>query len=115
MIRLLEREGGNRMTIRVKGYVTFRTLVGERRLELREGQQLSLHNLLVCLSAEIGPAFEEQVFDPASGEVRAHVSILINGRQCTHPADRLATFLKDGDEIAIFPPIAGGSPKANAT
>ena len=103
------------MTIRVKGYVTFRTLVGERRLELREGQPLSLHDLLVDLSAEIGAAFVEQVFDPATGEVRAHVSILVNGRQFTHPADRLATSLKDGDEIAIFPPIAGGSREANTT
>ena len=96
------------MSIRVKGYVTFRTLVGERKFELQEGQKLSLQELLASLGAEIGPEFQEKVFDPTTGEVRAHVSVLVNGKQCTHPADRMGTELKDGDEVAIFPPMAGG-------
>jgi MoaD family protein len=99
------------MSIKVKGYVTFRGLVGERSVEIAEDQALSLRVLLERLGQDIGAEFREQIFEPAGGEVRPHVSVLINGRQWNHLSGGLETELKDGDEIAIFLPIAGGSPQ----
>jgi molybdopterin synthase sulfur carrier subunit len=38
------------------------------------------------------------------GEVHQHVAIYVN----SEPIDGLATLLKDGDEVAIIPALAGG-------
>lgn len=42
------------------------------------------------------------------GKVKTFYKIFVNGRDVEH-IKGLDTELKDGDEIAIFPPIAGGS------
>jgi molybdopterin converting factor small subunit len=37
-----------------------------------------------------------------------HLVILLNGMHYKHLPDGLNTILKDGDTLAIFPPVAGG-------
>ena len=39
-----------------------------------------------------------------NGQIRPHVIITING----HPTDQPDTLVTEQDQIAIFPPIAGG-------
>jgi MoaD family protein len=96
------------MAIIVKGYLTFRKIVGERSFPLSEGESMTVDDLLARLSNEIGEQFNELVFDPQTGALSQHVSVLVNGRHCSHLPDKLDTQLKDGDEVAIFPPLAGG-------
>ncbi|MGD8857203.1 MAG: MoaD/ThiS family protein [Chloroflexota bacterium] len=40
--------------------------------------------------------------------VSRQVAILVNGRHYSHLPNGLNTKLKDGDDVALFPPIAGG-------
>jgi molybdopterin converting factor small subunit len=36
------------------------------------------------------------------------MAVIINGRSYQNLPAKLGTHLKDGDEVAIFPPMAGG-------
>jgi len=70
---------------------------------------MTLRQLIARLAKELGEEFSRSVQDPTSDTgIRPEVSILINGRHHTHLPDRLDTQLADGDEVAIFPPVAGG-------
>jgi molybdopterin synthase sulfur carrier subunit len=93
------------MVIRVKGYLTFRKLVGERHIKVGEGG--TARALLEQLEAEVGERFVVGGFDRRGGR-QPHVPVLINGRHCTHLPNGLDTELRDGDQVDIFPPIAGG-------
>ena len=48
----------------------------------------------------------EKIFDDSS-KLRPYVTILING-QFIRTLNGVQTELEEGDEVAIFPPVAGG-------
>jgi MoaD family protein len=91
--------------VSVHGYLTFRDLVGKRQVEIEPGATLAA--LLERLSADLGGKFTSRVFD-AEGNLRRQVAVLVNGRHHTHTEEGLGLCLHPGDEVAIFPPIAGG-------
>ena len=95
------------MEIRVKGYLTLQKALGDQVFHESDLQKVTLKDLLEKLSAR-GENQAELIFDPESGEVSQHIRILINGCHYTHLPEKLETVLKDGDEVAIFPPMAGG-------
>lgn len=96
------------MAVRIKGYLTFRNVVGEQFFPLSDGDTQTLNHLLDWLSIQLGTEFTEMAFDSQSGSLSRHVSVLINGRHYSHLPERLDTQLQDGDEVSIFPPLAGG-------
>lgn len=51
------------------------------------------------------PALKSAVMD--GGQLRPHVRVMVNGRD-SELTDGLETAVSDKDQIAIFPPIAGG-------
>ena len=97
------------MKVHVRGYLTLRDMVGGQPSRPVEAENMTLRQLIAQLAEELGEEFARSVQDPTSGTgIRPEVSILINGRHHTHLPDRLDTPLADGDEVAIFPPVAGG-------
>ena len=56
------------------------------------------------LSAKF-PALSQRIFD--NGQVRRFVNIYLNDEDIRY-LDNLATPVKDGDELAIIPAVAGG-------
>lgn len=93
------------ITITIQGYLTFKTLVGKRQVSLPAG--CNLGDLLAFLRVDLGGPFEAATYDDA-GQLREHIVVMLNGMHCRHLPDGLSTLLKDGDQVAIFPPIAGG-------
>jgi molybdopterin converting factor small subunit len=93
------------ITITVQGYLTYKEPVGKRLVSLPVGS--SLHDSLAFLRLDIGEPFSAQA-NNRSGELSEHIAVLLNGMHYRHLPDGLSTLLKDGDKIAIFPPLAGG-------
>ena len=96
------------MRIHVKGYLTLKEVSGDLSLEEHQGDRISVRELLGQLSRKRGD--EAVQIEPGycgEGTDRALI-VLINGRHCSHLPDGLDTELQDGDEVALFPPVAGG-------
>jgi len=95
--------------VQVRGYLTLRDTVGGQPSRTVQAENMTLRQLIAHLSSELGGKFARSVLDPGSETgILPEVSILINGRHHTHLPDRLDTQLADGDEVSIFPPVAGG-------
>ncbi len=92
------------MEIRVRGYLSLKPLIGERIIEVGP-EDMSVKGLLDQLRAEIGEKFNSLVDELEKEERTRSIVILVNGRNL---ADGLNTRLKEADEVAIFPPMAGG-------
>ena len=92
------------MFVLVRGFARFGELIGrERRVALTDGT--TLQGLLELLAAST-PALAEALFDDER-HVRDYV-ILMRNRRRVEKEDAPAILLADGDEIAVFPPVAGG-------
>lgn len=97
------------MQVRVKGYLTFRSLIGERVVPFEDGKQVSLAHLLEVLFSICGEELKREILDEETVALSRRVAVLVNGRHYTHTPEGLQILLKDGDEVSIFPPIAGGA------
>ena len=93
------------MGITVKFFANFREAVGQERVELAAVKDLAA--LLDELVRQFGERMAGQLYEPGSKKLRETVNILVNGRGVNF-LDGLATKLKDGDVVAIFPPVSGG-------
>ena len=94
------------MKVKVKGYLTYRDSIGEQVLELADESASTLRELLAKLSLSTG--LGDALYHSASGDIDRRVVVLVNGHHYAHIPDRVDYLLKDGDEVAIFPPLMGG-------
>ena len=92
------------MKIRVKTFARFRELVGtDLEIELPDGGTV-LDGVTRLASTASGA--KEALLDE-NGNIRSHVIVMVNKRRLPN-RDREQEVLHDGDELAIFPPVAGG-------
>lgn len=90
--------------VTVRFYTTIREAVGERQTEVTAE---NLDEVIRRLIEKYGSRFQEALFDRDTGQIKPFYSILINGTRI-NVRERLSTKVKDGDTIAIFPPVGGG-------
>ena len=94
------------MRVKIKGYLTYKTSIGEQFLILGDMDKMTLRELLVRLSHE--HELGDLLYRTKTGTVDGRTVVLVNGRHHSHLPEQLDTILRDGDEVAIFPPLAGG-------
>jgi molybdopterin synthase sulfur carrier subunit len=85
----------------VKFYAGLRKAAGVRETTVSAP---TLHAVLDCLAAQF-PSLQQHVWD--GNTLRPHVVITVNGH-ALDGAEGLNLPVEPEDEIAIFPPIAGG-------
>ena len=96
------------MRISIRGFLTFRKVMDAQAPFDFDGGSLTLDDLLQELSAMYGEDFRKMIFDPKTHELSRDIRILVNGRHYSHLPEKLNTQLHEGDEVSLFPPIAGG-------
>ncbi len=91
--------------VRVYLYATLRERAGGRRVievDLPEGA--TVRDALLAASREAPGLYDEVVED---GRVRVMYKVLVDGRDVDF-LEGLSTRLRDGSEVHVFPPVAGG-------
>lgn len=96
------------MIVKLRGYLTYRDVIGGGEIEQPDDTPVTFLDFIRELAAEIGGEHGRALFDDEAGTVGLSVAIMLNGVHYNHLPDRLNTVLKDQDEIAVFPPAAGG-------
>ena len=92
------------MTVKVRFFARFRELLGTDILvEKKSGMVLAT---LVKDIAQKKKEGYDAIFDE-KGNFREFVIVMRNGRRL-EPAETTTVNVADGDEIAVFPPVAGG-------
>jgi molybdopterin converting factor small subunit len=92
---------GNRVRIWVKGYLGLGAAFADRPFVEIEADRPTLRDLL----GRLEPPGDKGFAAPGTG---TRILVLVNGRSASHLPDGLDTVLADGDQVAIFPPVAGG-------
>ena len=96
------------MKVNVKGYFNLQKAMDGKSLIEVEKARATLRELLDYLSNRFGKDLTELIYNSDTEEPASFLMLLVNGRNYLSMPDKLDTELKDGDEIALFPPIAGG-------
>lgn len=92
------------MQVKIKGLASFRDLLGsESSLEVESGS--TIEDVLQKLSSK-NRRFRENAFDE-SGRLRDFVKLMKN-KKIIESSEAKDIKLAEGDELAIFPPVAGG-------
>jgi molybdopterin synthase sulfur carrier subunit len=96
------------MKIIVKGYFNLQKAMDGRSQIHVEKATATIREVLDDLSDRFGKDLTELLYDSGTEEPASHIILLVNGRNYLSMPEKLDTELKDGDEIALFPPLAGG-------
>jgi molybdopterin synthase sulfur carrier subunit len=91
--------------VKVKLFANLREIAGESAIMLSGD---TVQEVLFSLTDRY-PALKEMVFERTGDEpkLRGYINVFLNGNNVKH-MESLATEVKDGDEIGVFPPVSGG-------
>jgi molybdopterin synthase sulfur carrier subunit len=93
------------MKVKVKFFALLREAAGTKELEEELEENATVRSLLERLGGKLPKRFRELVFE--GQDVSKNVIILVN-RRGIRELEGLETKLKDGDEVALLPPVSGG-------
>lgn len=96
-------KGWNMPKVKVKFYTSFYEITKKKEMDVEAGDVSGVLNQLV---KKFGKKFRGILLGK-DGELKPFTLVLVNGRSI-NVLEKLKTKLKEGDEIALFPPIGGG-------
>jgi molybdopterin synthase sulfur carrier subunit len=91
--------------MKVKVFANFREICGNKIVDVPSSEGDRVIDILESL-VRLYPLLEEEVFTPER-TLKPFVHVFINGRNIIHE-DGLHTRVKEEDQFALFPPVAGG-------
>jgi len=94
------------MKVEVKFFTSLREITGKKADEIQLQTVITVEELLNLLSEKYGKNFREYIYNK-KGKVQDFLSFLVNGRNI-NVLKGFDTELKQGDIIAIIPPVGGG-------
>lgn len=91
----------------VNFYATLRPLAGGKTIEVSVNAPTPVREVLQAATqnkSDLAAAMWD-----ASGMLKDHIKVFINGRQSVHLPKELETLLNADDSLDVFPPVGGGS------
>lgn len=97
------------LRISVRFFTSLREIVDkkEENLEFSGDEKVTIAKVLQLLAERYGKKFINYVYKDETEEVRGFLQFLVNGRSASN-VEGVQTELKDGDVLAILPPVGGG-------
>ena len=94
--------------IKVRFFTVLREITGKKEeTVMTEEQKITLQSILNLLSKKYGPPFRNYIYDSRTNNVKSFLQFLVNGKSAK-TIQGLQTQIKDGDVLAIIPPVGGG-------
>lgn len=94
------------MKVKIRFFTTLREITGKREETAELAGRATVDNLLSFLSKKYGEKFTNYLYHEETG-LQVSLQVLVNGKNIT-TLQELETELKDGDTLAIIPPVGGG-------
>jgi len=94
------------MKIKVKFFTSLREITDKKVDKIQLKNPITVEELLNILSDKYGKEFREYIYNK-KGKVQDFLSFLVNGKNI-NVLQGFDTKLKQGDIIAILPPVGGG-------
>ena len=94
------------MNIEIKFFTYLREIVGKKKISLELKNIISVEDLISLLAKKYGEVFREYIYSN-NENVADFLSFLINGKNINN-LPGFGTLLRDGDIVAILPPVGGG-------
>ncbi len=92
--------------VRLNFFTLFRLELGIRNIDVEIEKEIKLSDLLYLAEKKANKKFVHKLIDN-NGNLLSSAIILVNGKN-VHHLQKLETVIKDGDELALFPPGGGG-------
>jgi molybdopterin synthase sulfur carrier subunit len=94
------------MKVEAKFFTTLREITGKKIETIQLQNSITIDELITLLAEKYGKKFREYVYNK-KGKVHDFLSFLVNGKNI-NVLQGFDTELKEGDIIAILPPVGGG-------